>query len=253
MTGAWEGVVGPAGTLRVHEALGTSTPSTQANALVICHGFPIGADAARHVAQSLPALADRLAAESGWRVVAGCLRGVGESDGDFSLRGWFDDLRAIVDHATALAMGGGVWIVGFGTGGSLGLCVGFDDGRVRGAACFGSRATFADWAHDARSMLAYARRVGVVRSAQYPDDLGRWGAAFTELDPAEAARKMAPRPVLVVHGADDEEVPLADARRLADTAGPGMELHVLAGAGHRLRADPRAIALLVGWLERQGP
>ena len=122
-----------------------------------------------------------------------------------------------------------------------------------GAACFGSRSTFADWAGDVGAMLEYARSVGVVRSAPFPADLAHWAAAFTELDPAEAARKMAPRPVLVVHGADDEEVPLADSRLLADAAGPGVELHVLAGAGHRLRADPRAIALLVGWLERQGP
>jgi putative redox protein len=59
--------------------------------------------------------------------------------------------------------------------------------------------------------------------------------------------------LLVVHGADDEEVPIADGRRLAELAGPRAELRVLAGAGHRLRADPRAVALLAGWLERQGP
>jgi putative redox protein len=29
------------------------------------------------------------------------------------------------------------------------------------------------------------------------------------------------------------------------------ELRVLDGAGHRLRHDPRAVALLLGWLDRQ--
>jgi putative redox protein len=29
------------------------------------------------------------------------------------------------------------------------------------------------------------------------------------------------------------------------------ELRVIAGAGHRLRHDPRAVAVLFGWLDRQ--
>ncbi len=120
-------------------------------------------------------------------------------------------------------------------------------------ACFGSPATFADWAHDVRGMADYARRVGVIRTPAFPADLRQWGSAFTALQPDQAAAGMAPRPVLLVHGADDEEVPVADGRVLAEAAGPGAELRILAGAGHRLRADPRAVALLAGWLERQGP
>ncbi|MDQ1373151.1 MAG: uncharacterized protein QOJ09_489, partial [Actinomycetota bacterium] len=42
-----------------------------------------------------------------------------------------------------------------------------------------------------------------------------------------------------------------DARQLADAADGAVELRVLAGAGHRLRHDPRAIAVLLGWLDRQ--
>ena len=53
-----------------------------------------------------------------------------------------------------------------------------------------------------------------------------------------------------MHGGDDESVPTADARRLADAHG-NAELRVIEGAGHRLRHDPRAVALLLGWLDRQ--
>ena len=59
--------------------------------------------------------------------------------------------------------------------------------------------------------------------------------------------------MLIVHGTEDKGVPVSDARLLAEAGGPSAELRLVAGAGHRLRADPRAIALLVGWLERQGP
>jgi uncharacterized protein len=249
----WDEIDGPAGSLALHVAPGSSTRGDRGNVLVLCHGFPVERDSAERVADTLPSLADRIAGENGYPVIVGCLRGVGASAGDFSLGGWYDDLRALVDHAVGIGNGGGVWIVGFGTGGALGLCVAGEDERVRGVACFGSPATFADWANEGVGMIEYARRVGAIRSEGYPSDRLQWGAAFALLRPDESAAKLAPRPVLVVHGADDEEVPIADGRRLAELAGARAELRVLAGAGHRLRGDPRAVALLSGWLERQGP
>ena len=62
--------------------------------------------------------------------------------------------------------------------------------------------------------------------------------------------EVAPRPVLIVHGTDDESVPAFDARVVADAHG-SAELRMLSGAGHALRHDPRAIAVLLGWLDRQ--
>jgi putative redox protein len=59
-----------------------------------------------------------------------------------------------------------------------------------------------------------------------------------------------PRPVLVVHGTDDESVPAFDGRVLADAHGRA-ELRLVGGASHALRHDPRAMAVLLGWLDRQ--
>ncbi|HZU78986.1 MAG TPA: alpha/beta hydrolase, partial [Acidimicrobiales bacterium] len=234
-------------------ALGGPSPVGPASAVVLTHDFPSEPDGARRTGRSLPVLADRLAGESGWRVVAGCLRGVGASEGDFSLCGWLQDMTALVDHAARLAAGGRVWVVGFGVTAGVALCLAATDDRVRGVGCMAGPATFSDWAQDPRAMLDAARRLGVVSTDGFPRDVAAWAGEFTTLRPEEAVVKVAPRAVLLVHGADDDEVPVADARLLADAAGPAAELHVLAGAGHRLRADPRAMALLVGWLERQGP
>jgi uncharacterized protein len=55
----------------------------------------------------------------------------------------------------------------------------------------------------------------------------------------------------VLHGSDDPEVVADEARALADAARPSSELRVVYAAGHRLRHDPRAIAALLGWLDRQ--
>ncbi|HEY7946054.1 MAG TPA: alpha/beta fold hydrolase [Acidimicrobiales bacterium] len=253
MARGWTSIEGAAGPLAVHVAPESTASGPLAAVVVLCHGFPLGTDAAQSTGDSLPGLADRLADESGRCVVAGCFRGVGPSAGDFSLDGWLEDLRAFVSHGADLVSGGGVWLVGFGTGGALALCLAAGDQRVRGVATFGSPATFADWAQDVEGMLEFSRRVGVVRSPAYPTDVAAWARGFSTLRPDEAGRLLPPRPVLVVHGVDDDEVPVSDARVLADAVGGSVELRVIGGAGHRLRADPRAMALLVGWLERQSP
>ena len=253
MARPWDRFDGPAGVLAVHVAPEVTASGPPGAVVVLCHGFPLGTDAAESTGDSLPALADRLAAESGRCVVAGCFRGIGPSEGDFSLDGWLEDLGAFVSHGSDLVSGGGVWLVGFGSGGALALCLAADDQRVRGVACFGSPSTFADWAQDPVGMLEFSRRVGVIRNPSFPPDLAGWAGAFTTLRPDVACARLSPRPILIVHGVDDDEVPLSDARVLANAVGGSAELRVIGGAGHRLRADPRAIALLVGWLERQSP
>jgi hypothetical protein len=48
----------------------------------------------------------------------------------------------------------------------------------------------------------------------------------------------------------DEAVPVFDARVLADAHGDA-DLRLIEGGGHELRHDPRAVAVLLGWLDRQ--
>lgn len=250
----WQAIEGPAGSLMVHVAGGAGGASASASsAVVLVHDFPVEAGSAERTGRTLPVLADRLADESGWRVLAGCMRGVGGSTGDFSPCGWTDDVRTFVGHAADLAAGGGVWVVGFGVGGTVALCEAVSDERVRGVGCLGSPASLDDWAQDPKAMLGAARRIGVVTTPDFPADVGAWARQFAELRPLVAARALHTREVLVVHGSDDDDVPVADAKQLADAAGRAGELRVLAGAGHRLRGDPRALAMLIGWLERQRP
>jgi len=219
--------------------------------LVVCPGLPTEPGAAERTGRTFPALADRLAGASGWAVLACCLRAVGGCDGSFSFDGWLADLRAVVDHAARHAAAS-VWLAGFGLAGAVALRVAATDQRVRGVATLGAPASLERWLGDPQAAVAAARRVGVLPSAGQHDDPEAWAAAGRSIAAEDAARALGGRALLVVHGLDDDIVPAADARRLA-AACPGAELRLLAGAGHRLRADPRAIALLLGWLERQGP
>jgi hypothetical protein len=53
-----------------------------------------------------------------------------------------------------------------------------------------------------------------------------------------------------VHGDSDDLTPLNDGRALASAHGDA-EFRLINGAGHELRHDPRAVAVLLGWLSRQ--
>ena len=75
---------------------GRATPATPG--LVLCHGFPVGPLDARQSASTFPELSARIATEMGWAALTFTFRGCGQSEGDFSLLGWLEDLRAAVDH-----------------------------------------------------------------------------------------------------------------------------------------------------------
>jgi putative redox protein len=53
-----------------------------------------------------------------------------------------------------------------------------------------------------------------------------------------------------VHGTDDDSVPDFDARVISDAHGLA-EVRIIPGASHNLRDDPRAVAVLLGWLDRE--
>ena len=217
--------------------------------LILCHGFPMGPIDARGSAGTFPQLIDRIAFESGYAAMTFTFRGCGTSTGDFSLQGWIDDLRAAIDHLIGETGVGRVALVGTNTGGSIAICVGADDPRVFGAALLSPRADFDDWADHPRRFLDHAREIGAVRTPGFPSSMDDWSRAFRRFRPSAAARRFAPRPLLVMHGDDDESIPTTDARQLAQAHG-AAELTVLPGAGHRLRHDPRAMAILMGWLDR---
>ncbi len=217
--------------------------------LVLCHGYPSGVLGAAATGRSYPALADRVANE-GWRVITFTFRGCGTSTGDFSLGGWLDDLLAVVDQASTFGETRGVWLAGFGTGGGLCISAAARRPEISGVAVLGAPADFNDWASHPKRLLQHAREIGAIHDADFPANLEQWTRQIREIRPTDDATTMAPRSLLVLHGSDDESVPSFDARVLGDAHG-SAELRIISGAAHDLRHDPRAVAILLGWLDRE--
>lgn len=224
-----------------------------APALVICHGFPTGPRGAAASAATFPELADRLARECGWYALAFNCRGTGGSGGDFSVAGWLADIRAAVTFLAERTETQGVWLVGIAEGGTLAVIATASDTRVRGCAVLAAPVTFREWGRDPSRLLEYSRRVGMVRTPGFPASVQAWSRGVAGVDAVAAAPRIAPRPLFVLIGTADKSVDFDDARALADAAGEAGELRMVGGAGHELRHDPRAVASLMGWLDRQVP
>ncbi len=239
---------GPAGDLATYAS--STLPGAPVHGhILLVHDLPRSKGAAADVALTYPALADRLTRESSWRVVTAALRGAGESAGDFSALGWLDDLASLA--SSEVPESAPRLVVGFGFGGVLALHLAAGDERVAGVACLGTPADLGPLAADPEGLLARCRRTGVTKTPGFPASLDAWAKELSVVHPAEDAALLKGRPLLMVHGSDDPEVPVADARALADAATGPSELHTVFGVGHWLRADPRVIAILVGWLERR--
>ncbi len=239
---------GPAGDLASYVS-STGPGAPVRGHVVLCHDLPRPKGSAADVAFTYPALADRLTRETGWRVVTAALRGAGESAGDFSALGWLDDLRSLAENE--IPEDSPRLVVGFGFGGVLALHLAAGDDRVAGAACLGTPSDLGSLTRDPGDLLTRCRQNGLITTSGVPASVEAWAKELSVLHPAEDAALLRGRPLLMVPGSDDPDVPLADARSLADAATGPSELHVVLGAGHWLRADPRVIAILVGWLERR--
>ena len=233
--------------LAAHLAVGDRADGPRAG-VVLCHGFPSGVGGGPKSAHTYPQLADRLAAETGAVVLAFNFSGCRPSEGEFSLGNWTADVRAAVTHLEALEAVTATWAVGFGTGAAMVIGAAAEDDRISGVAAVGAPADFTEWAEDPASLIDHSRKLGLLGEDQ-PGDRNSWEAELSAASSVRAAEQIIPRPLLVLHGGDDRVVASLDARAIAN-AHPDAELRIIEHAGHQLRHDPRAVAILLGWLDR---
>jgi len=241
--------------LEGHLAQPSEVLLTDRPAVIFVHGYPSDEVWAESIGSDLPSLADRVAEWMQWTALAIRFRGCGRSTGDFSLQGWVDDVRSAVDFLEAEVQPDTVWLCGFGSGGSVSIVAASDDERITGVSMAGSPSDFNDWASNPNRLLAHAKKVGAIRSPNFPEDPERWKAQLRTVNANHAMEKLRGRPLLILHGTDDDVVPSFDALALRDaytdgTSDEWVELRQVKGGGHLLRHDPRATAVLLGWLTR---
>ncbi len=233
-----------------HLALPESRRVRALPGVVLCPGFPAAANGGSRAAERVYPLADRIARNMEWAALVLNYRGCGDSEGDFSLGAWAEDVRSAVGYMNGLEQVEGVWSAGFGIGGALAAHAARDDLRVRGVATMGAPADFDHWELDASRVVEYARSLGIISASGFPESVDSWAQSARSIRADRCAAEIAPRPMLVLHGSNDTEVSPLDARAIADAHGDAG-LRIISGADHRLHSDPRCIAILLGWLDSQ--
>jgi len=228
----------------------TERPATPkaGHILILMHGLRRTMGMGRQAAGLLPELAEHLANESGWTIASVTLSGVGASTGTFSPAQWKQDMVTIIERISKEKQR--ISLAGFGFGGALALNAAASDERIQGVATFATPAHMQSWIGTAEAFHQGIKVAGVVSESVPLLSAKELYDEVMAMDPLGSIAKIPPRRLLIGHGADDADVPVQDARDLVDAAGQHAELRIIQGAGHQLRADPRMVATLLGWLDR---
>ena len=217
-------------------------------AVIVVHGFKGFKDWGLW-----PALADRLA-RAGFSAVTLNLSGSGVDDtGEFVYPDRFghntfsaelQDLRRVTDALGAGELGvappSGLGLLGHSRGGGTAILHTATDPRIRALVTWAAICTVDRWPAAQRAAWRAAgvsdvknMRTGQVLP-QYPDVLDDIERNAAALDiPAAAARISVPW--LIVHGTEDDAVPLAEGKRLV-AAAPQARFLAIEGAGHTFGA-----------------
>jgi uncharacterized protein len=218
-------------------------------ALCICHGIPaVPADPAE---KGYRLLAERFC-RAGFMTLIFNFRGTGESEGNLDIMGWTRDLKAALDflHGVREVDKSRVCLLGFSGGAAVSVYVAAHDHRVYAVAACACPADFRPLYEVETTLdtIQRFREIGVIRDEAFPPSIEAWEEGFETVAPIDWIDSISPRHLLLVHGDADQLIPLGHAHRLYSKAREPKELHVVHGAGHRLRLEEEAATVVLEWL-----
>ncbi len=219
-------------------------------AVCICHGIP--AETYDPASDSYPQLAERVCSQ-GIVALTVKFRGAGTSEGDIDLPGWTRDLAASIDFLAAQPEvdSSRLGLLGFSGGAAVSIYVAAGDERIAAVAACASPAEFASLVADEKpeDIIKRLRDIGAIRDKGFPPDVKSWYQDFRSFSPVDSVAGISPRALLLLHGSEDDVVPVSHVYRLYDRAGEPKEMVVIDGAGHRLKQSDRAMAIALDWLK----
>ena len=222
------------------------------------HGLPGGPDQVSGIATSL--------AKNGFAVLTFDFRGFRKSEGLFSLSGEIEDARAAVSHLieSDLTVGSWVGVYGASYGGAVAVCSAAVDKRIN-SVCLRAPVYDTLWFANSPMIRPTVDEIintdptqirGIDDPAIQKTLLSQMIADANRYNPMNEISKIAPRPLLIVHGSDDIGISLAGVKRLYEQAGNPKDLVVVEGADHVL-SDPRAYEItkeiVIDWFKKQCP
>jgi len=218
----------------------------------VCHGIPNKSPDPSD--RGYPLLAEKIC-HQGFAVLIFNFRGTGASGGNLDILGWTRDLEAVIDYLCPLPEvdRSHLSLLGFSGGAAVSVYVAAQDKRVSSVVTCACPAEFSFLTEvsEPQSVIDHFRSIGAIKDKSFPSSTEEWFGGFRLISPIKYVAGIAPRPLLVVHGSQDEVVDVSHAYRLYHKAGEPRQIIIVDGAKHRLRQDDRAMAIVMDWLKSQ--
>jgi fermentation-respiration switch protein FrsA (DUF1100 family) len=98
------------------------------------------------------------------------------------------------------------------------------------------------------NLVDYFKSLRIIRDKDFPPSATEWLEGFKQISPLLWIDKVSPRELLIVHGDQDEMVPISNAWTLYEKAREPKEIAIIKGGEHRLRLNQEAMKLTLDWL-----
>ena len=233
---------------------------SQSPCLIICHGMPAGPRPVPPVVNAQPDEGltyeeiAQLFASLGVGTVIFNFRGTGASTGDFHPLGWVCDLEAVISWVLDRPEidPDNLGIMGSSMGAVIAIAVACDREDIRFLVTYASPSTVARPAYPAVAIDRF-REMGIISTSGFPLDPYAWAQEFENISPVDLIGKMTSDHILLVHGDADDVVRVEGVYELAQIAPSYAEVHIVEGAGHRFRSEPRSIEAILNWMGKIFP
>ncbi|MDY7030336.1 MAG: alpha/beta hydrolase [Thermodesulfobacteriota bacterium] len=220
-------------------------------AVCLCHGVP--ARVKDPTDRGYQLLAENFC-EEGFAVLIFNFRGAGESEGNFDILGWTRDLNAMLDFFSNFpgVDKSRISLMGFSGGAAVCVYVTAHESKISSLVTCACPSEFSLIAQPERVNLfiEQARTVGIIRDTDYPPSLEEWLNGFEEVSPIRWIDRISPRPMLIIHGTNDDTIDVSHAWRLYEKANEPKEISIIEGAEHKIRTDKRPIHTAIKWLKK---
>ena len=169
---------------------------------------------------------------AGYNVLLFDYRGCGESDPAPLSVGFYEqrDLRAASTWSRGRVPGARLGLIGFSMGAALSILAAATDPTIRVVVADSAYATLQGVVANAYGRYRVPSWPFLALSDRYNG--WRYGYRYGALRPVAVVEKLAPRPLLIIHGTRDAVTPVAHAHHLYDAAGEPKELWIAEGAHH---------------------
>ena len=203
-----------------------SQPGASAPALVICHGFQRCSDETQRLGMDLH--------ELGYQVLLFDFRACGRSEGEFTTIGYYevaDLVGAIAFLEARLPARTPVGVLGLSMGAAVAIMGAARSARIDAVVADSPFATLAG-AMDFRLELepnrlsSFAQRISIRFAERFVK------VRVTQVRPIDHVAQIAPRPLLLIHGTNDEVIASADSVALFGQALQPKELWMVEGSSH---------------------